>query len=72
MVKVHTRAKRKYGIAHSRSKIPTGIKKKGAKTFKTEEAAKKYAETKKIQNYSLINLKSSESKTKKVKIVINK
>jgi len=70
MVKVHTRTKRKYNIAHSRSKLPSGKKKKGAKTFKSEEAAKKYAEVNKILKYSLVNMKSPESKTKKVKIVI--
>lgn len=72
MSKVHTRTKRKYGIAHSSSKIPSGKKKKGAKTFKSEELAKKYAETNKILKYTLVNMKSSESKTKKVKIVLNK
>ena len=39
------------------------------KTFKTEEAAKKYAEANKIANYLLVNLKNKISKTKKLKIV---
>ncbi len=43
---------------------------KRAKTFKTEEAAKKYAEANKIKDYSLENLKSPESKQKKFRIVI--
>ncbi len=39
------------------------------KTFKTEEAAKKYAESNKIANYTLVNMKSESSKDKKIKIV---
>ncbi len=39
------------------------------KTFKTEEAAKKYAETKGLKEYKLVNMKSPESKDKKIKIV---
>jgi len=41
------------------------------KTFKTEEAAKKYAEEKKIKIYKLENLKSPESKAKKIRIIKN-
>ena len=40
-----------------------------SKTFKTEEAAKAYAEEQGLKKYKLVNLKSSESKTKKIKIV---
>lgn len=39
------------------------------KTFKTEEAAKAYAEKKELKNYKLVNLKSAESNIKKIKIV---
>jgi len=38
------------------------------KTFKTEEAAKKYAEEHKMKNYTLHNLKSSEAREKKIRI----
>ena len=39
------------------------------KTFKTEAAANAYAKANKIENYILKNLKSSEAKTKKLKII---
>ena len=39
------------------------------KTFKTEEAAKAYAEKKGLKDYKLVNLRSPESKTKKIKVV---
>ncbi|MFT4304279.1 MAG: hypothetical protein ACMXYG_06960 [Candidatus Woesearchaeota archaeon] len=39
------------------------------KTFKTEESAKKYAESKSISKYKLVNLRSSDAKIKKLKIV---
>lgn len=65
MAKVHTRVKRKLRmkINRKRNRQPR------PKTFKSEEAAKKYAEAKGIKSYKLINLKSSSSKTKKLKIV---
>ena len=39
------------------------------KTFKTEEAAKAWAEKQGIKSYKFVNIKSPESKTKKIKIV---
>jgi hypothetical protein len=39
------------------------------KTFKTEEAAKAWAEKQGIKGYKLVNIKSPESKTKKIKVV---
>ena len=39
------------------------------KTFKTEEAAKAWAEKNKIKDYKLVNIKSKEAKTKKIKVV---
>jgi hypothetical protein len=39
------------------------------KTFKTEEAAKAYAEAQGLKNYSIVNLKSELSKEKKLKVV---
>lgn len=43
---------------------------KRPKTFKSEESAKAYAEKNKIKDYKLINLRSSDSKDKKLKIVV--
>jgi hypothetical protein len=65
MAKGHTRRKRKFRM--------TGLtgrsRKTRPKTFKTEDAAKKYAESKGIKDYKLVNLKSSSSKRKKIKVV---
>jgi hypothetical protein len=44
------------------------IRKKRPKTFNSEAAAKKYAETNKISNYELVNLHAS-AKKKKIRIV---
>ena len=43
--------------------------KKKPKTFKSEEAAKKYAEAKGIKNYKLIDLQPFNPKRTKIKIV---
>ena len=40
------------------------------KTFTSEEAAKKWAEAQKLKNYSLVNLRSTESTRKKIKVVV--
>lgn len=40
------------------------------KTFKTEEAAKLYADNLGMKDYKLENLKSTESSTKKIRIVV--
>ena len=39
------------------------------KTFKTEESAKAWADKNGVKKYSLENLKSTDSKTKKIRIV---
>ena len=39
------------------------------KTFKSAEAAKKYAESKKISNYKLVDISTSQNKHK-IKIVL--
>jgi len=39
------------------------------KTFKTKELAKAWAEKQGIKKYKLVNIKSPEAKTKKVKVV---
>ncbi len=42
------------------------------KTFKSEEAAKKYAEEHNLKDYEIENLKSSDSTKKKIRIVLKK
>jgi hypothetical protein len=58
MVKMHTRMKRRLGIStHKRGNIHNLIKKKGAKTFPTEERAKEYAAEKGIKKFELKKVK---------------
>jgi len=40
------------------------------KTFASEELAKKWAESEGLKEYSLENLKSSENKEKKIRVMI--
>jgi len=54
----HTKRKPHYG--RERQKRP--------KTFRTEEAAKKWAEAGKIKDYELVNLKEGK-KEKKIRVV---
>lgn len=70
MTKLHTRLKRKFNLSKHHSHKLKARTKKRPKTFKTEEAAKKWAEKNNIKNYELINLKSPESKSKKIKLII--
>lgn len=67
MKKMHTREKRKLrlskNVAHKKR-----IKKNRPKTFKSEGSAKKYAESKGINNYNLVNLKLGGNQ-KKLKVV---
>ena len=65
MAKIHTRVKRKLRMVGTKRRQ----REQRPKTFKTEEAAKKYAEQKGIKNYKLVNLRSSGSKRKKLRIV---
>ena len=67
MAKLHTRQDRKTRMHTNRDRCRS----KRPKTFKTEEAAKKYAETNKIENYTLVNLKSTDSKQKKIRIEVS-
>ena len=46
-----------------------GNRKPRPKSFKTEDAAKKWADANKIKNYSLRNLKSTEGSKKKIVII---
>lgn len=45
-------------------------KRKRPKTFKTEESAGAWAEKHGIKQYKLVNLKSPESRSKKIRIVV--
>lgn len=69
MVKVHTRMKRKMGssthLGCARSENRN--RKKRPKTFKSEESAKKWAESKGINNYELNNLRFTD-KDKKIRV----
>jgi len=47
----------------------TPVRKSRPKTFKTEQAAKLWADKKGIKSYRLVNLKSPESSTKKIRVV---
>lgn len=44
-------------------------RKKRPKTFKTEGAAKIYAEKNKIEKYEIVNIRKEDAKDKKLKIV---
>ncbi|MDP7116220.1 MAG: hypothetical protein QF915_04130 [Candidatus Woesearchaeota archaeon] len=44
-------------------------RKKRPKTFKSEEAAKKWAEKKKITEHRLVHITHPDSKKKKIKVV---
>ena len=63
MVKVHTRQKRYV------SKVRGRNTKKGSKTFKSKESAKKYAEAKGVKNYKLVDLLELNPNRNKIKIV---
>ncbi|MCD4759992.1 hypothetical protein K8R33_03820 [archaeon] len=66
MAKVHTRAKRRLKVGtHRGSGKINGPKKKGAKTFKTEKDAQKYASENGIVSYELKSVK----KEKKFQII---
>ena len=62
------------GSTYFSKRIPerTAVRRPGKrpKTFKTEEAAKAWVDKQGIKNYELVNLKSAEGKTKKIKVVV--
>mgnify|MGYP001271101713 CR=1 FL=1 len=66
MARIHGRVRRKLQMFRSRKKSS----KKKPKTFKSEEAAKKYAEAKDFKNYKLVNLQPFNPKKTKIKIVV--
>jgi hypothetical protein len=72
MVKVHTRAKRRFSSATHLGGIknPTRNRKPRPRTFKSEESAKAWAEKQGIKDYTLQNLRISD-KDKKIRVVPN-
>ncbi len=62
--KIHTRVKRK--IVH----LGGRNRKARPKTFCSEEQAKTWASKKGIKDFALVNLKSVDSKEKKIKVVV--
>ncbi|MFH1053001.1 MAG: hypothetical protein V1740_01155 [Candidatus Woesearchaeota archaeon] len=46
-------------------------RKRRQRTFDSEEKARNYAELHKISDYTLVNLKNTESKSSKIRIVVN-
>jgi len=61
MVKMHTRAKRRLGIGtHKRGNKPSVHKRKGPKTFPTEERAKEYAKENGISKFELKSVKKGK------------
>ena len=61
--KIHTRAKRDFDLTRGKNPYEFfhGVKKKGAKTFKTEEAANAYAKKQKLKDYTLVKAKKGNS-----------
>lgn len=52
--------------------LPVRYKYDRAKTFKSEESAKAYAEKNKLENYKIVNIRVDEANTKpKFKIELN-
>lgn len=60
---MHTREKRRLQVFGRE-------RKKRQKTFKSEEAAAEYTKKRGIKSYVLENLKSQESKTKKIRVAV--
>jgi len=61
------------GSIYYSKRIPTRTKvrveRSRAKTFKSEESAKSWAEKKGLKDYKLVNLKSPEGNTKKIRVI---
>jgi len=66
MPRIHTRAARKLRMFGIRNKN----RKKRPKTFRSEEAAKKYAEAKGLKNYKLVDIHELNPNKCKIKIVV--
>ena len=64
--RVYTLVKRRLSMFRSRKRKTTI----GPRTFKSEESARKYAETNGITNYKLVDLQEFNPKRTKIKIVV--
>lgn len=64
MVKLSRRVKRYW------SKLRGRIREFRPKTFKDEESANKWAKEQGFTDYKLENLKSTESQTKKIRVIV--
>ncbi|MDD4877755.1 MAG: hypothetical protein PHO02_01815 [Candidatus Nanoarchaeia archaeon] len=69
--KIHTKKKRYFGSpSHHRSiRLKSRKRSLRSRTFKTEEAAKAYAEKQGIKKFEIANLRGEFSKEKKLKLV---
>lgn len=68
-MKIHNRVKRNLRLSAHLKHTRRDKGSYGPKTFKSEEKAIDYAKRMGIENYELVNLKSENSKVKKIKIV---
>lgn len=69
--KTHTKKKRYFGSPSHHQNIRLKSRKRSLRprTFKTEEAAKAYAEKQGMKKYEVVNLRGEFSKEKKLKLV---
>lgn len=69
--KIHNKQKRYFGSPAHHKGIRLKSRKRALRprTFKTEEAAKAYAEKQGMKKYELVNLRGEFSKEKKLKII---
>jgi hypothetical protein len=62
------------GSTYFSKRIPTRtyvrVRSPRPRTFKSEEAAKKWADAQGIKKYELVNLRNSESQTKKIRVIV--
>ncbi len=73
MGKVHTKAKRSFGGGHTLGNIRLATRKRKARprSFGSEEAANKWAESQKIKKFDLKNLRPDHASKKKIIIIKN-
>ncbi|MDD3175902.1 MAG: hypothetical protein PHU51_05480 [Candidatus Nanoarchaeia archaeon] len=57
-------------VTRALSKLRGRVRLPKPKTFKTEEAANKWAKEQGYTDYKLENLKSTESSTKKIRVIV--
>jgi len=72
MAKIHTRTKRKFNLSSSfghKAYYSGKVKAHGPKTFKTEEQAKTYAESKGLKPEEYVFVKTKKGKKIKIELV---